>query len=312
MNQGGADHKDHRTLGSTTVLHAPTESAGSGARDLSTSQVARELGIPLTTVRRWADMGYLSSYRTPGGQRRFTVNDLERFVRSLQRHDPPAQEAAPTVVAREEFERAAGHLRLVQERTPESRAELEESAALLSRVAGQDASVVVDSHLLGDDGLQDAAREVQRLTEQLTPVDPPIPSEAVLGAARRNAQARWDFLQEVGYLTAEQVADGRSRATNRAAYASRLRRQRRVFGVSWHGRTLFPAFQFDAAGGPRAEISEILHALPLGEMTEWEIALWWTAANGWLHGGERPLDLLEHEPQLVVEAARREHQRPPA
>ncbi|ADB54251.1 hypothetical protein Cwoe_5851 [Conexibacter woesei DSM 14684] len=29
-------------------------------------------------------MGYLQSYRTPGGQRRFSVEHIEQFVRSLQ------------------------------------------------------------------------------------------------------------------------------------------------------------------------------------------------------------------------------------
>lgn len=51
---------------------------------LSTSQAARELGVSLGTVRRWADMGYLPSFRTPGGQRRFSVDQIDGFVRSLQ------------------------------------------------------------------------------------------------------------------------------------------------------------------------------------------------------------------------------------
>jgi excisionase family DNA binding protein len=51
---------------------------------LSTSQVARELGVSLGTVRRWSDMGYLQSYRTPGGQRRFSSDQIEQFVHSLQ------------------------------------------------------------------------------------------------------------------------------------------------------------------------------------------------------------------------------------
>jgi excisionase family DNA binding protein len=35
---------------------------------LSTSQAAQALGVSLGTIRRWSDMGYLQSYRTPGGQ----------------------------------------------------------------------------------------------------------------------------------------------------------------------------------------------------------------------------------------------------
>jgi len=51
---------------------------------LSTSQAARELGVSLGTVRRWADLGYLRAYRTPGGQRRFSADQIENFVQSLE------------------------------------------------------------------------------------------------------------------------------------------------------------------------------------------------------------------------------------
>jgi len=50
---------------------------------LTTSQAARELGVSLSTVRRWTDMGYLSSYRTPGGQRRFSREQIDAFLASL-------------------------------------------------------------------------------------------------------------------------------------------------------------------------------------------------------------------------------------
>jgi excisionase family DNA binding protein len=53
---------------------------------LSTSQAARALGVSLGTIRRWSDMGYLDSYRTPGGQRRFSREQIEHFIDSLQ-HD---------------------------------------------------------------------------------------------------------------------------------------------------------------------------------------------------------------------------------
>jgi excisionase family DNA binding protein len=55
---------------------------------LSTSQAARQLGVSIGTVRRWADQGYLSAYRTPGGQRRFSVEQIDDFVRSLEQQVP--------------------------------------------------------------------------------------------------------------------------------------------------------------------------------------------------------------------------------
>ncbi len=50
---------------------------------LTTSQAAQCLGVSLSTVRRWSDQGHLVGYRTPGGQRRFSAEQLDAFMRSL-------------------------------------------------------------------------------------------------------------------------------------------------------------------------------------------------------------------------------------
>jgi excisionase family DNA binding protein len=50
----------------------------------TSSQAARYLGVSLATIRRWADAGHLSCYRTPGGQRRFSREQLDSFIVSLQ------------------------------------------------------------------------------------------------------------------------------------------------------------------------------------------------------------------------------------
>jgi len=52
---------------------------------LSISEAARVLGVSLSTVRRWSDAGVLPSYRTPGGQRRYSRDQLETFLQSLRR-----------------------------------------------------------------------------------------------------------------------------------------------------------------------------------------------------------------------------------
>jgi excisionase family DNA binding protein len=61
---------------------------------LSTSQAARALGVSLGTIRRWSDMGHLDSYRTPGGQRRFSREQIEQFVHSLQQGPQDRDERA--------------------------------------------------------------------------------------------------------------------------------------------------------------------------------------------------------------------------
>jgi excisionase family DNA binding protein len=51
----------------------------------TSSQAARYLGVSLATIRRWADAGHLDCYRTPGGQRRFSREQLDTFTASLHR-----------------------------------------------------------------------------------------------------------------------------------------------------------------------------------------------------------------------------------
>ncbi len=53
---------------------------------------ASPLGVSLGTIRRWSDMGYLESYRTPGGQRRFSREQIDHFVESLSSGNRSAQE----------------------------------------------------------------------------------------------------------------------------------------------------------------------------------------------------------------------------
>ncbi len=65
---------------------------------LSTSQAANALGVSLGTIRRWADMGYLESYRTPGGQRRFSVDQIEQFLETLQRRSGRADQQQERLV----------------------------------------------------------------------------------------------------------------------------------------------------------------------------------------------------------------------
>jgi hypothetical protein len=148
----------------------------------------------------------------------------------------------------------------------------------------------------------------EQLVQALLPEEPPaVPDETTVLMARRNAQARQDLLAEFGYLRAEQIAEGRSTAANQRALASRWAREGKIFAVDWHSQRLYPRFQFAEDRSPLPAIASVLRALPRAEMSDWEVALWWTAANGWL-GGQRPVDALrqaapEDDHPAVVEAA---------
>jgi excisionase family DNA binding protein len=78
-------HADRRELPVNALrLRVMTRSTHTSRLGLTTSEAARHLGVSLSTVRRWSDMGYLRGYRTPGGQRRFPVQELDEFVTSLE------------------------------------------------------------------------------------------------------------------------------------------------------------------------------------------------------------------------------------
>ena len=67
------------------VVMAELGAGASGAIGLSVSRVAEMLGVSVATVRRWADLGHLASYRTPGGQRRFSREQVDAFLESRER-----------------------------------------------------------------------------------------------------------------------------------------------------------------------------------------------------------------------------------
>ncbi|MEX2195120.1 MAG: helix-turn-helix domain-containing protein [Thermoleophilaceae bacterium] len=53
---------------------------------LNVGQAAEFLGVSAASLRVWSDQGKLTVYRTPGGQRRYRVEDLEFFIDSLREH----------------------------------------------------------------------------------------------------------------------------------------------------------------------------------------------------------------------------------
>lgn len=52
---------------------------------LSLNEAAKRLGVHPVTLRRWADDGKIAIMVTPGGHRRFTVAEIDRFAEERQR-----------------------------------------------------------------------------------------------------------------------------------------------------------------------------------------------------------------------------------
>lgn len=146
----------------------------------------------------------------------------------------------------------------------------------------------------------------REVLDALAPKDRGFLSAAAVLQARRNAEARRDFLGEFPALTSSEVADAaNSRATNRASLANRWRDEGKVFAVRVGDQQLYPAFQFDAHGRPLEVIAGVLKHLSEGDLNDWQTALWFTSPTDRL-GGQRPVDVLSDQPDAVVEAASRE------
>jgi putative resolvase len=47
---------------------------------ISIGDAAKELGVSVITLRRWADSGKMPSERSPSGQRRFYETDIKRMT----------------------------------------------------------------------------------------------------------------------------------------------------------------------------------------------------------------------------------------
>jgi excisionase family DNA binding protein len=67
------------------VVDSVSQRSASG-RWVSLRRACEILGVDESTLRRWADSGRLRVYRTPGGHRRFALNDLEGMVAGDNRH----------------------------------------------------------------------------------------------------------------------------------------------------------------------------------------------------------------------------------
>jgi len=60
---------------------------------LNVSEAADYLSVSAASLRKWSDDGLVPVYRTPGGQRRYSREDLEEFIASMRQ--PKAQQAVP-------------------------------------------------------------------------------------------------------------------------------------------------------------------------------------------------------------------------
>jgi len=65
-----------------------TQGESRPSRWISLGRACNLLGVNESTLRRWADAGYVRSFRTPGGHRRFAEDDLRALMAGQGRGGP--------------------------------------------------------------------------------------------------------------------------------------------------------------------------------------------------------------------------------
>ena len=130
-----------------------------------------------------------------------------------------------------------------------------------------------------------------KVPKLLSSSSPLTDREVTMRQARRLASAKRVLLKEFS-------------SPARPADCERLLRERKIFALSHQNTIHVPSFQFDEKGHPRPAVAKVIQILGK-DTSDWGLALWFTAANGWLDG-KRPVDLLRDEPEEVIQAAEQE------
>jgi excisionase family DNA binding protein len=127
-------------------------------KKLSTIDVAKMLGVAVSSVSKWIDDGQLVAGRTPGGHRRIEAEDLIRFVRQQKLHIPPELDVpAPRVLIVDDEKPFAKWLTAeIHERLPECDVIQAHDGYSAGEVIGlaKPQAVILDLHIPGLDGFE--------------------------------------------------------------------------------------------------------------------------------------------------------------
>lgn len=153
--------------------------------------------------------------------------------------------------------------------------------------------------MTGRSGRVGKARQPNVVSQPLTPTPT---SEA---AALRWAERKAAILRDHDVVTAAQLANPAGSAEpDQVSRVDEWRSSGRLFGVHDGTQVVYPLFQIKE-GQPHPVVQEVLqHLRP--PMADWEIFAWFTASDTWACRGRLPKDLLDDDPDAVIEAARHE------
>ena len=134
-----------------------------------------------------------------------------------------------------------------------------------------------------------------------------VPPRHMIIEARMTAQARKAVFDAGSWLTAAQVADmAEFSATNPSAQPNKWKKDGAIFAINHKGIDYFPGYALDPGKlyRPFKALARVLEVFG-EEKDAWGLAYWFASMNSFL-GGARPQDLLAHQPDQVLAAAKDE------
>lgn len=137
--------------------------------------------------------------------------------------------------------------------------------------------------------------------------DPKIPQEIREQMIADAIALKEEFFEDIPVLTASSVtALAQIPAREAEDTLGSWRSGRRVLSIKREDEIVYPAFQFGADGQPFHIVHEVLNLFSqVASRTDWDNAMWFAGANGWL-GGKQPFELLVDAPEKVKHAAEQE------
>jgi excisionase family DNA binding protein len=125
-------------------------------KKLSTTQIARMLGVSDQSIANWIDQGQIKAGRTPGGHRRVEADDLVVFLKHQKLRVPPELYSTAPAILVVDDEPAVAQLvaQIVQKARPEYRVLCAHDgyAAGEAVAAEHPVAVVLDLYMPGLDG----------------------------------------------------------------------------------------------------------------------------------------------------------------
>ena len=129
-------------------------------------------------------------------------------------------------------------------------------------------------------------------------------TSTLLREAKMLVQAKTEILHSNDWITAHEIAElAQFKSSNPSSQPNKWKLSGKIFALRHEGVDYFPIYGLDPAHGfrPFARLGSVISTL--ASMKDgWGMAFWFASPNGYL-GGKRPKDLLQSDPQGVLEAA---------